>query len=359
MGSGKKTSFDIAHKAGVSQATVSRALRNSPLVNPDTRRRVQRIAREMNYQVDRSASGLRSQRSNTIALILFEDPATADGHINPFFLSMLGNITRQAVTNQYDVLVSFQYPDDDWSSQYQASNRADGVILLGYGDYSNVAEKLLRLHDQGAHFLVWGATTPELKEHAVGSKNTQGGEMATEHLLKLGRTKLAFLGKAGDDSPEFQQRYLGYRQTLKASGLPARSELHIEAENHETSGFDAMTQLLESGEEFDGVFAASDLIAIGAMKCLRKAGIEMPRQVSVVGFDDIPAAAYCTPSLTTIRQDTRVAAKVLVDNLISIINGGPVESRLLPMSLVIRGSCGGRVLRTTNKRASDSITNHE
>jgi len=101
------------------------------------------------------------------------------------------------------------------------------------------------------------------------------------------------------------------------------------------------------------------LIAIGAMKCLRKAGIEMPRQVSVVGFDDIPAAAYCTPSLTTIRQDTRVAAKVLVDNLISIINGGPVESRLLPMSLVIRGSCGGRVLRTTNKRASDSITNHE
>ena len=120
-----------------------------------------------------------------------------------------------------------------------------------------------------------------------------------------------------------------------------------------------MSQLLESGETFDAVFAASDLIAIGAMKCLRKAGFEMPRQVSVVGFDDIPAAAYCTPSLTTVRQDTRVAAKVLVENLISIINGEPVESRLLPMSLVIRGSCGGRVLRASNKRAADSITNHE
>ena len=359
MGSGKKTSFDIAHKAGVSQATVSRALRNSPLVNPETRKRVQRIAREMNYQVDRSAAGLRSQKSNTIALLLFEDPTTDDGHINPFFLSMLGNITRHAVTKQFDVLVSFQYPDDDWASQYQASNRADGIILLGYGDYSNVADKLLRLHDQGAHFLVWGATTPELEEHAVGSMNTQGGEMATSHLLKLGRTKPAFLGKAGDDSPEFQQRYLGYQQTLRAKGLPVRSELHIDAENHETSGFNAMSQLLESGEEFDAVFAASDLIAIGAMKCLRKAGFEMPRQVSVVGFDDIPAAAYSAPSLTTIRQDTHVAAKVLVENLISMINGEPVKSRQLPMSLVIRGSCGGRVLRTSNERALDSITNHE
>jgi len=142
-------------------------------------------------------------------------------------------------------------------------------------------------------------------------------------------------------------------------GLPVRSELHIEAENHEGSGFDAMAQLLGSGEEFDAVFAASDLIAIGAMKCLRRAGIEMPRQVSVVGFDDIPAAAYSAPSLTTVRQDTRVAAKVLVENLISIINGEPVKPRLLPMSLVIRGSCGGRVLGTSQELASDTIPNDE
>jgi len=359
MGSGKKTSFDIAHEAGVSQATVSRALRNSPLVNPETRKRVQRIAREMNYQVDRSAAGLRSQRSNTIALLLFEDPSTDGLDINPFFLSMLGNITRYAVTKQFDILVSIQHPDDDWSSQYQASNRADGIILLGYGDYSNVADKLLCLHDEGAHFLVWGATVPELKEHAVGSMNAQGGEIAASHLLKLGRTQIAFLGKAGDDSPEFQQRYRGYQQTLRTSGLPVRSELHIEAENHETSGFNAMSQLLKSGEPFDAIFAASDLIAIGAMKCLRKAGIEMPRQVSIVGFDDIPAAAYAGPSLTTVRQHTRVAAKVLVENLISMINGEPVESRLLPMSLVIRGSCGGRVLGTSKERASDSASNPE
>ena len=348
MGSGKTTSFDIAHRAGVSQATVSRALRNSPLVNPDTRKRVQKIAREMNYQVDRSASGLRSQRSNTIALLLFEDATSDDSKINPFFLSMLGNITRSAVDNKFDVLVSFQHLSDDWTSDYQVSNRADGIILLGYGDYGNITDKLKRLHDDGTHFIIWGATTPELEGHAVGSMNKQGGEMATRHLLNLGRIHIAFLGRAGSDSPEFRQRYAGYQETLKSTGLPVRSELHINAENHETSGFNAMLQLLESGETFDAVFAASDLIAIGAIKCLRKAGIETPRQVSVVGFDDIPAAAYSGPSLTTVRQDTRIAAKVLVENLIAMINNKPVKSRLLPMSLVIRGSCGGRALGKLN-----------
>ena len=348
MGSGKTTSFDIAHRAGVSQATVSRALRNSPLVNPETRKRVQQIAMEMNYQVDRSAAGLRSQRSNTIALLLFEDPTTDDSQINPFFLSMLGNITRSAVANKFDVLVSFQHLSHDWVSDYQASNRADGIILLGYGEYGNISSKLMRLHDDGAHFVIWGATTPELEGHAVGSQNKQGGEMATRHLLNLGRTQIAFLGKAGSDAPEFQQRYLGYKQALNSAGLPAREELRIRAENHEESGFKAMSELLHSGESFDAVFAASDMIALGAMKCLRKAGIEMPRQISVVGFDDIPAAAYAGPSLTTVRQDTRVAARILVEKLIAMINGEQVESQLLPMSMVIRGSCGGRILKKPN-----------
>jgi DNA-binding LacI/PurR family transcriptional regulator len=342
MGSGKTTSFDIAHRAGVSQATVSRALRNSPLVNVETRERIKRIAREMNYRVDRSAAGLRSQRSNTLALLLFEDPTSDDSQINPFFLSMLGNITRYAAAKQYDVLVSFQQLTDDWRYDYEVSNRADGIILLGYGDYGKITEKLQKLRDEGAHFVIWGVTTPELEGHAVGCRNAQGGEMAVRHLLGLGRTRIAFLGEACDDCPEFEQRFEGYRRALKSAGLPARGELHFDADNQETSGFEAMQKLLDSGEEFDGIFAASDLIAIGAMKCLRKAGIRIPAEVSIVGFDDIPAASYSTPSLTTVRQDTRAAARVLVKSLLAMINGEEVRSRLLPMSLAVRGSCGGR-----------------
>jgi alanine racemase len=342
MGSGKMTSFDIAHQAGVSQATVSRALRNSPLVNPETRKRVQKIAREMNYRVDRSAAGLRSQQSRTIALLLFEDPTSDDSQINPFFLTMLGNITRFAAIRQYDVLVSFQQLSDDWLQEYVVSNRADGIILLGYGDYGSIADKLKKLRDQGANFTIWGATLPELEGHAVGCENARGGAMAVQHLLDLGRRKIAFLGAATDDCPEFKQRYLGCCKSLLANGIKPDPELQFNADNQETSGIEAMENLLQSGREFDSIVAASDLIAIGAMKCLRKKGIRMPADVSVIGFDDIPAASYFSPALTTVKQDTRKAAEVLVSNLLQMIEGEEVKSQLLPMSLVVRGSCGGR-----------------
>jgi len=342
MGSGKTTSFDIAHRAGVSQATVSRALRNSPLVNPETRRRIQQIASEMNYRVDRSAAGLRSQRSNTLALLLFEDPTSDDSQINPFFLSMLGHITRYAAKHRYDVLVSFQQLSDDWLSEYEASNRADGIILLGYGDYGRISDKLQQLREDGAHFVIWGATTPELEGHAVGCRNAQGGEMATRHLLSLDRRRIAFVGAACDDCPEFQQRYAGYQQALKSAGLEVATELQVDADNQETSGYRAMDQLLERGTPFDAVFAASDLIAIGTLKRLLKAGLSVPGDVAVVGFDDIPAASYSVPALTTVRQDTRLAAKALVKSVLASIEGQPVKSRLLPMTLAIRESCGGR-----------------
>jgi len=342
MRPGKITSFDIAHRAGVSQATVSRALRDSPLVNEETRRRIQQIAREMNYQVDRHAAGLRSQRTHTLALLVHEDPTSDDSQINPFFLTMLGNITRVAAARNYDVLVSFQQLSDDWLYEYEVSNRADGIILLGYGDYGSIADKLKRLHTDGAHFVIWGATTPELEGHAIGCRNSQGGEIATRHLLDLGRRNIAFFGGASDDCPEFKQRYKGYCRALEAAGRPVRAGLQRDADNRETSGFEAMNALLASGVPFDAVFAASDLIAIGAMKRMHKAGVRVPGDVAVVGFDDIPAASYFTPALSTVRQDTRKAARLLVRNLLDMIEGRPGKSQLLPMTLVVRGSCGGR-----------------
>jgi DNA-binding LacI/PurR family transcriptional regulator len=342
MGSGKTTSFDIAHRAGVSQATVSRALRNSPLVNPDTRKRVKKIAREMNYRVDRSAAGLRSQTSRTIALLLYEDPTSDDSQINPFFLSMLGNITRYATKQEYDVLVSFQQLSEDWLFEYQVSNRADGIILLGYGNYGRISNRLANMREQGAHFTIWGATLPELEGHAIGCDNAQGAAMATRHLVDLGRRNIAFIGGATDDCPEFKQRYNGFCKALEAHGIKADPKLQFKADNQETSGLEAAERLLLSGRPFDAVLAASDLIAIGAMNCFRKKGFQIPDDISVVGFDDIPAASYSSPSLTTIRQDTKMAAEALVSNLLQMIEGKKVTSPLLPMSLMVRGSCGGR-----------------
>ena len=127
---GKATSFDIAYQAGVSQSTVSRALRNSPLVSEATRKKVQQIAKELNYTVDKNASSLRSQTSTTLALLLFEDPTSDDSLVNPFFLSMLGSITKECGRLGYDLLVSFQELNADWNSVFKDSNKADGP---GYG----------------------------------------------------------------------------------------------------------------------------------------------------------------------------------------------------------------------------------
>ena len=134
----RPTSHDIARLADVSQATVSRALRNSPLVRPETRARIETIARQLSYCADRRASSLRTRHSDTIAVLLFEE-SPEDAQINPFFLSMLGHLTRAAARRSLDLLVSFQQLSADWHFDYELSHRADGIILLGYGGTSTTS----------------------------------------------------------------------------------------------------------------------------------------------------------------------------------------------------------------------------
>ena len=336
----KPTSRDIAFEAGVSQATVSRALRNSPLVRPETRQRIHDIAAQLNYRVDKHAAGLRTRQSRTIALLLFEDPTTDDSQINPFFLSMLGSITRAAASIDYDVLVSFQQLSNHWHGRYEASHRADGIILLGYGDYVTYGEKLKALVEAGAHFIIWGPIIHEQPGHYLGCDNIGGALRATQHLVGLGRRHIAFLGGASEHCPEFEHRHRGYLQALQTAGIAPDPDLRVDADNQESSGSAAAAALLKTGKQVDGIFAASDLIAIGAIRALQNAGLDVPHNVSVVGFDDIPAASYVNPGLTTVHQDTARAGELLVTNLIKLIGGERVESSLLPPTLVVRQSCG-------------------
>ena len=339
MKENKINSFDIAYRAGVSQSTVSRALRNSPLVNKETRDKIQAIARELNYKVDKNAANLRSQTTHTLALLLFEDPTSDDSLINPFFLSMLGNITRAAASHGYDLLVSFQQLDQDWHREYELSNRADGIILLGYGDYVAYGSKLQQLADSNAHFIIWGPIVAGQPGHSIGCDNLQGGMQATQCLFTKGCKKIAFIGDASDRSPEFKLRYEGYLQSHFDRRSEPEPTLYIDADNQEISGYRAANKLLAMDHAFDGIFAASDLIAIGAIQALQKHGLAVPRDVAVVGFDDIPAASYMNPSLTTVRQDTQLAGKLLVEKLIQSIEGGSVDSDLITPSLIVRESC--------------------
>lgn len=337
----KVTSVDIAHRAGVSQATVSRVLRGSALVNAETRARVEAVVRELNYKVDRHASSLRTQRSGTLALLLFEDPTSDDSHINPFFLSMLGSITRACSRHGFDLLVSFQQLSDDWHADYEDSRKADGLILLGYGDYEAYRPKLAKLIEQGTHFVRWGAVLPGQADVTIGCDNVHGGRLAGDHLIANGRTRIAFLGNATSRSPEFMARYEGCDAALRAIGRAMDPALQVDADSEEESGFDAAQELLSRGVPFDALFGASDLIAIGAMRALAARGLRVPEDVAVVGFDDIPMARFATPALTTVYQDTTRAGELLVDTLETLIRDEATRSVMLPATLVVRASSGG------------------
>ncbi|TWX72217.1 LacI family DNA-binding transcriptional regulator [Colwellia sp. C1TZA3] len=336
----KATSFDIAHQAGVSQSTVSRALRNSPLVNAETRQKIQAIAKALNYKVDKNASNLRSQHCDTIALLLFEDPTNDNSAINPFFLSMLGSITRACAHKGYDLLVSFQQASNDWHADFEDSNKADGLILLGYGDYVDYEEKLIKLSEQGTHFVRWGAEVKNLPVVSIGCDNFLGGKEITEHVIKQGRKHFAFLGSASGHAPEFFDRYKGHCQALKDNNLVVNSKMQFNAFYTEEAGYKAACELINSGEEFDAICAACDLIAIGAMRALQEYKLAIPEQVVVVGFDDIAIASLTFPPLTTVKQDTQLAGELLVNTLLESIHGKEIATTLITPELVIRKSCG-------------------
>ncbi|RIX29169.1 LacI family DNA-binding transcriptional regulator [Sphingomonas edaphi] len=334
----RPTSFDIAALAGVSQPTVSRALSGNPSVSEETRNRVLDAARKLNYTVDKNASGLRRRHSRTIALLFFEDPTPDDTLINPFYLSMVGSLTRACASRGYDLLISLQQLSGDWHVDYEDSRKADGILLLGYGDYVAARPRLEQLVRQGTHFVRWGAATDGEIGTTVGSDNEQGGYLAGKHLIERGRKSIAFLGTVSDAAPEFVERWKGFRRALDEAGVTHDARLQFDAIPTEEAGREAAETLLGSGVAFDAIFATSDLVAIGAMHVLHHAGLNTPCDVSIVGFDNLAAARMAEPALTTIAQDAILAGETLVETLVSKIEERGPDSVLLPVRLIVRGS---------------------
>jgi len=345
----RPTSFDIAYRAGVSQSTVSRALRDSPQVSLATREKIQAIAQELNYRVDKNATALRSQSSNTLALLIFEDETGDDSHINPFFLSLLGNITRLVSDRGYDLLVSFQRMEQDWHLEYELSSKADGLILLGYGDdYTDYHNRLERLANAGAHLILWGPSLADIPVPTVGTDNELGGYLITQHLIELGHQSFTFIGNIHADSPEFAARYQGYSRAIAAAGLSLDEQLQCDSNNTEASAQAAAEKLLQKNTQSTAIVCASDYIALVVMRVLRSAGLRIPQDVAVTGFDDMALAALSDPPLSTVRQDTFKSSQLLVDNLLDQLKADLSSDDLEPVpetdhttvqpTLIIRGS---------------------
>jgi DNA-binding LacI/PurR family transcriptional regulator len=334
----RPTSFDIAALAGVSQPTVSRALSGNASVSEETRARVLAAAEQLNYTVDKNAAALRRRQSKTIALLFFEEWSPEGALINPFYLSMLGPMVRCCALHGYDLLISFQQLSSDWHVDYEDSRKADGIVLLGYGDYLEYRPKLEKLIERGAHFVRWGSATEGELGATVSSDNEQGGFDATTHLLQQGRRRIAFIGTADPAYPEFLERWRGYCRALRAGGLELDEELQVDADPSETAGRSAVAELLGRSAVFDAVFAASDVAAIGALHALQAIGRAVPREIAIVGFDDIPAASLASPPLTTVTQDARQAGEALVEAVIASVEQGHAVNKVLPVRLTVRES---------------------
>ncbi len=337
----RPTSIDIAALAGVSQTTVSRALSQSPLVSDDARRRVVDAAKSLRYKVDVNARKMRSKKIHTLAVLISEDLDNCDNPINPFFLPLVGSILKYAGLKGYDVLISLQQASDDWGTDYGFSRKADGIIFLGCKDYEAYTHKFEYLNEVGDPWVVWGVDRPDCAKLCIGSDNEGGAHDAVTHLIGLGRERIVYLGKSSVEHPEFKERYEGYCRALIEAGLPIDEKLHGDVFLEREEAVTAVDALLNSGVPFDSIFAATDLLAMGAMQALHKRGLRVPEDVSVMGFDDLWVCSSLSPSLSTVRQDTAAAAKALIDGLSCLIENEPVIVTRMPTQLVIRESCGG------------------
>lgn len=326
--------IDIARMAGVSTSTVSRALNGSSLTNDETRQRIIELARSLNYTINQSAKSLRMGDNRTIGVVIPYDRKTRQHISDPFFLGMLGSLADALTDRNYDLLLSRVDADhlDAMASLYD-TGRAKGIIVIGQWGHHDQLNELARRH---VPMTVWGAQLPRQLYCSVGSDNVSGGALATEHLLGLGRKRVVFMGDT--EMPEAAQRHEGYVKAHKKMGIPVDPQLYIKSPFTAEDAQAALQTFLNNGLPFDAIFAASDLIAINAMGVLKGQGISIPEQVSVVGYDDIDMASHSFPPLTTIRQPIELAGQVLMDALQEVLDHERADSKLLPTSLVVRGS---------------------
>jgi DNA-binding LacI/PurR family transcriptional regulator len=326
-----RTLADLARLAGVSTGTVSRALAGKSLVNPQTRDRIQALAREHGFRPNQMASKLRSRRTGVIGLVA---PPSGDRplHVSdPFATSLAGHLAEELTTNGYDIMLGRAVAGEssEWLERMTDSGMVDGVIVIGQADQfetiENVAARYLPM-------VVWGHYHPGQVHCVVGTDNAMAGKIAADHLIGRGARSLVFLGSAC--SLEVEARYRAARDAAEAAGA-ALKHIRVDAETES-----AVQQIAEALHDCgaDGLLAASDFVAMAALRAFHDNGLRVPEDMQVIGFDDMPFAAQTMPRLTTIRRDVANAAKAMVERLRTRIDGGSTESFVMPPHLVERGT---------------------
>jgi LacI family transcriptional regulator len=334
----RPTSADVATEAGVSRTTVSFVLneRADVKIPAETRQRVLSAAARLGYHPHGPARQLAAGRSHVIALVLRQtaEQIAADAVL----VETLRGLAGAARTGGFRILVEPAAPDgpDSTLAALVRAQHVDGLIVSGprIDDPSLVA-----LADEGFPIVIQG-TYPGLSVTSVDVDNVAGARRAVEHLVTLGHRRIACITNAPLAYTAAQDRVDGYRQAMVSAGVPLSDDLVVEAAFDAPSGHRAMVELL-GREPIDAVFVASDVVALGAIGALREAGRRVPDDVSVVGFDDIPLAAFFDPPLTTVRLPAYELGQAAGRALLERITGQAIPTRtLLPTELIVRASTG-------------------
>lgn len=326
---------EVAEMAGVSRATVSRVVNDSPLVTPATRKAVEKAIGRLGYVPNRAARSLVTRRTDTIALVLSEpeDLVFSD----PFFRSVVRGVSAAIEDTDLQLLLLFAQSgrDRDKVERYLRQGHVDGVILMSLHGSDPLPSALTAAR---IPTVLSGRPRPGERLPYVDADNRGGARVATEHLLASGRTTVATVTGPLDMSAAVD-RFEGYRDAVDENG-GFRKTLVAEGDFTQAGGASAMRALLRRRPTLDGVFVASDLMAIGALDVLTRAGRRVPEDVAVVGFDDVPGALATTPPLTTVRQPLDAMTRAMTELLLQRIDGtaGDDDRVVCPTELVVRAS---------------------
>ncbi|WNI19353.1 LacI family DNA-binding transcriptional regulator [Actinacidiphila sp. ITFR-21] len=333
---------ELARRSGVSTATVSRALNDRAEVSDATRERIRRLASELGYAPNEPARTLVRRRSDTIGLI-WDSGQEAAGQHNPFLLGLLSAVrTALSEADYHLMLLTTPAAEDPDGSYLQAVRRhnLEGVIVLTTPPDDRCL-RVLAASSVPCAGIDTGFTGPRTVR--VSSDNAAGAEAAVDHLYALGHRRIATI-TGPLHLPPAAERLAGYLRACERLGLPVPPEYVTEGDFFLASGEAAARSLLRVAEPPTAIFAAGDQMAIGAIHAAADAGLAVPRDLAVVGFDDIDAAALVRPALTTVAQDQRALGEAAVAALRGLLDAGPVktstqaEPRIVPTRLLIRGS---------------------
>ena len=329
---------DVAAKAGVSTATVSRVVNGNPRVGPEVRAAVTIAIEDLGYVPNPSARSLMTQRTGSIGVVVLESADRLFG--DPFFGQLMLGISAALADRDRRLVLTLAPTREEGAriERYLASDHVDGVVLVG----PHGADPLLRrMVKRGMPMVVSGRPQDQRGVSYIDAHNRDGAETAAAHLIASGRQKIATI-HGTLDLPSAADRLQGYRDALTAAGRASDPSLEVAGEYRAKTAAEVTRSLLSSHPDLDAVFAASDSMAIAAMQAIKDSGRRIPDDIAVIGFDDLPTARETQPTLSTVRQPIEAMGREMVRLVLQRINepGAAANQVVFSTELILRGSTG-------------------